>query len=269
MHEWIRPYKFMAARRTTQITLLFLLFAGNAFGWKVWVGNLSASRIADTVPLSDPYAILQMLAAGVMVPAEALTGAVLVLLFFGIMGGRVFCSWVCPMNMVTDLANRLRKVCGMDASGRRLQVSRNIRYWVIGLSLGLSMLLGVAAFEWISPVSMLHRGIVFGMGLGWAAVLAVFLLDLLVIKNGFCGHLCPLGGFYAIVGRYSLVRMRHQKEKCTLCMKCVDICPEPQVLDQVGKESTAVLSGECNNCGRCVEVCDDNAICFGLRTLQP
>jgi len=46
-------------------------------------------------------------------------------------------------------------------------------------------------------------------------------------------------------------------------MKCLDVCPERQVLHMVGKQSGAVLSGECINCGRCMEVCNDNAVRFG------
>ena len=112
---------------------------------------------------------------------------------------------------------------------------------------------------------MLHRGIIYGMGLGWTAVAAVFLLDLLVVKNGFCGHICPLGGFYSIIGRYNIIKPRYIDERCTNCMKCIDMCPEKQVLHMVGKASGLVLSGECINCGKCVEVCDDDAIHFSSR----
>jgi len=265
MHGMIREYRFMISRRTVQIALLFLLYAGNAYGWTLFVGNLSSSKIADRLVLADPFAVLQIFAAGALVSSEAVVGAFIVLLFFLIVGGRSFCSWVCPVNLVADLADWLRKSLRIDGGGSELRVSRHVRYWAIGLTIGLSLLLGVAAFESISPIAMLHRGIIFGMGLGWTAVLAVFLFDLLVVKNGFCGHLCPLGGFYALLGRYSLVRVAHDKEKCTLCMRCFDICPEPQVLETVGKQSGYIQSGECNNCGRCAEVCDEEAMGFGIR----
>ena len=49
-----------------------------------------------------------------------------------------------------------------------------------GLALLLSALTGVAAFEWISPISMLHRELIFGIGLGLTAVLGVFLFDLFI-----------------------------------------------------------------------------------------
>jgi ferredoxin-type protein NapH len=101
--------------------------------------------------------------------------------------------------------------------------------------------------------------------MGWTLVLSVFLFDLLLVKQGFCGHLCPLGGFYSIITRFSLVRVNHSMEKCTRCMKCLEICPERQVLPMVGTSSSAVSSGECTNCGRCIEVCMDDAMKFGSR----
>ena len=176
--------------------------------------------------------------------------------------GRVFCGWVCPVNMVTDLAAKIRSVFNLDTAWKSWDISRDVRYWIAALSLVLSAVLGVTAFEWISPIGALHRGIIYGFGFGWSFVLIVFLFDLFAVKNGFCGHLCPLGGFYSLTGRFGFLRIGYDHDKCTLCMKCIEICPEKQVLNIVGKQSGPVLSGECINCGRCVEVCDDDAVKF-------
>ena len=123
---------------------------------------------------------------------------------------------------------------------------------------------GVAAFELISPISMLHRGLVFGMGFGIFAILAVFLFDLLVVKNGFCGHICPLGATYSLIGKFALLRVKHTLANCTKCMQCVRVCPEPDVLKPVGKEDGAFKTMTCLRCGRCIEVCDDNALHFSI-----
>jgi len=261
----VREYKFRALRRISQISIMILFMAGNIVGLHILRGNLSTSKVMDTLPLADPYAVLQIFAAVRIVSAETLFGASVVLLFFGLVAGRAFCSWVCPMNMVTDLANLLRKKTGLDLSGKSPALSRKARYWIFAVSLAVSFATGIAAFEWISPISMLHRGIIFGMGLGWTIAAAVFLFDLVWIRNGFCGHVCPLGGFYALTTGLSLIRIKHSKEKCTSCMKCIEVCPERQVLPMVGKASGAVTSGECTNCGRCVEVCNYDAMKFGTR----
>ena len=260
-------YRYLFFRRFTQIGILVLYFGANAWGWTILMGNLSSSLLFDVIPLSDPYAGLQMVAAGAVMAADLLLGMFIVTIFYLVVGGRAFCSWVCPINMVTDAAALLRRKLGIDAIAKKQPASRNMRYWVLGLSLIISAVMGITAFEFISPISMLHRGIVFGLGFGWAAVLIIFLFDIFVLRNGWCGHICPLGGFYSLVGQFSLVRVQHYEENCTLCMKCKAICPESQVLHMVGKESLPVLSGECTNCARCIEVCDDDALSFSIREL--
>lgn len=266
--ETVVKNRYLILRRLVQLSLLSLYVMGNYAGWTILQGNLSNSLILGTVPMSDPFAILQIVLAGGVIAFNALIGALVVLLLYGLFVGRAFCAWVCPMNMVTDLANWLRKVLGIDEAERRIWLSRNIRYWILGLALLLSLFLAMPAFEYISPIAMLHRGIIFGMGVGWAAVLIVFFFDLFVHRNGFCGYICPLGGFYSLVTRLSLIRVKHEQEKCTLCMKCKEVCPEKEVLHMVGKRSEFVTMGECINCARCIEVCEDDALHFNIRTLS-
>lgn len=259
-----RENRYRILRRIVQVSLLALFWAGNAYGWKVLQGNYSSSLFLGTVPLADPFALLQIFATGTITAAESLLGGAVVLVFFAVIAGRAFCSWVCPVNMVTDLAGTVRD--GSIGRAPGLSLSRNARYWVLGLSLALSAALGIAAFEWISPISALHRGVIFGMGAGWVVVAALFLFDMFVVRNGFCGHLCPLGAFYSLAGGRSMVRVVHRRDRCTSCMRCIELCPEPQVLPMVGKRDGAVTSGECTNCGRCIEVCPEDAMRFGLRT---
>ncbi len=261
----IKNYRFRILRRIIQFSVMFLFIGGGLFGWPAFRGNLSTSKLFGSLSLADPFAVLQIIATGKTVAAEAITGSLIVISFFGILAGRAFCSWICPLNIVTDAANWLREKAGLDSAGKSPFLSRNARYWAIAVSLAVSFATGVAAFEWISPVSMLQRGIVFGMGTGWIIVFSVFVFDLLLVKHGFCGHICPLGAFYSLITRFSLLRVRHRRDNCTLCMKCLEICPESQVLAMIGEKSGTVLSGECTNCGLCIEVCDFDAMKFGLR----
>ena len=260
----MRQYQFLILRRLVQVGLLLLYFLGNYAGWKILQGNLSGSLVFGVIPLSDPFAILQLFFSGAIVGSNALIGALIVALFYGLLVGRAYCSYVCPINLITDLANYLRRILKVGNLGSFVFLKRQIRYIVLALSLILSSIFGLAAFEAISPISMLHRGLVFGMGLGGFSLLIVFLLDLFVAKNAFCGHLCPLGAFYSFIGRFALLRVKYDLESCTHCMECKHICPEKQVLGLIGKNSGNVISGECTRCGRCIEVCGDNALTFNL-----
>ncbi len=269
MSRFFFSYRFLIARRITQVTLLFLLIGANLWGWKIITGDLTFSELFEKIPLTDPFALLQLFAAGASVKGTAVAGALIVSLFYLFLGGRSFCGWICPVNLVTDAAGGIRRRLKTDLEDEDgfVRLSRNVRYWMIGISLILSALLGVAAFEFLSPISMLHRGLIFGLGFGWTAVGMIFLFDLLVVRNGWCGHLCPLGGFYTLIGRGSLIRIRHEVDRCSRCNRCIAVCPEREVLSEIGKRSRPISRGECVLCGRCVEVCEENALHFGIRKI--
>jgi len=264
----LQVWHLLLLRRSVQLGVLLLFIGTVRWGWEVagrpvLTGNLSSSELFGIIPLADPFAALQILLTGHLLLQEVLLGAAIVLIAYALLGGRVWCSWVCPINMVTDLSAWLRRRLGISDLFR---ISRSIRYTVLALALTLSVLTGVAAFEWISPISMLHRELIYGIGLGWTAVLGVFLFDLFILRHGWCGHLCPLGAFYALLGKLALIRVRFDTPTCTHCGECARVCPEPQVLNL--KEAAAagmIASGECTNCGRCITVCPEGTLQFKLR----
>ena len=266
---WLMAHRWLIARRVSQLTILSLFLLGPLASIWIIKGNLTSSLTLDVLPLTDPYILLQSVFAGHVPVTTALIGAAIVLAFYALVGGRVYCSWVCPVNMVTDAAAWLRIRLGFKGSGTRLR--RVTRYWILGATLLISMITGTIVWEFINPVSMFHRGLIFGAGLAWTIVLAVFLLDLFISRNGWCGHLCPVGAFYSLLGKTSIIRMRADaRNQCDDCMDCFEICPEPQVITPAlrGEEKgvgPVILSINCTNCGRCIDVCSKDVFKFGTR----
>ncbi len=122
----------------------------------------------------------------------------IVLAFYLLVGGRVFCSWACPVNVVTDAAAWSRRRLGIK-TGRVPDAAT--RYWLLGGLLVAAAMTGTLVWEWVNPVSLLHRGLIFGMGGGLFVIAGIFLYDLLVASRGWCGHLCPMGAFYGLLGQ--------------------------------------------------------------------
>ncbi|EOJ3673441.1 quinol dehydrogenase ferredoxin subunit NapH [Vibrio parahaemolyticus] len=259
---WWRAHRFLVLRRLSQLTIIALFMAGPTLG--VLTGNLSSSMLLDTVPLSDPLIVLQALATGHIPEFNALLGVVIVVVFYAILAPRAFCAWVCPLNIVTDLAAWLRRKFNIKASYRW---SPAIRYWLIPVLMLGSALSGAILWTWLDPVAALHRGLVFGMGAGWVLIALVFVLDLLLVEHGWCGHLCPLGAAYGVIGRKSLLRVTAvRREDCTKCMDCFYVCPEPEVLRQPLKEGDRrVMDQNCISCGRCLDVCPEHVFEFKNR----
>ncbi|EGR1562273.1 quinol dehydrogenase ferredoxin subunit NapH [Vibrio alginolyticus] len=259
---WWRAHRFLILRRLCQFTIITLFMAGPTLG--ILTGNLSSSMLLDTVPLSDPLIVLQALATGHVPEFNALLGVVIVVVFYAILAPRAFCAWVCPLNIVTDLAAWLRRKLNIKASYRWSPV---IRYWLIPVLMLGSALSGAILWTWLDPAAALHRGLVFGMGAGWVLIALVFVLDLLLVEHGWCGHLCPLGATYGVIGRKSLLRVTAvRREDCTKCMDCFYVCPEPEVLRQPLKEGDRrVMDQNCISCGRCLDVCPEHVFEFKNR----
>ena len=264
---WFGAHRWLILRRVAQLSVLALFLTGPWFG--VWIakGNLASSLTLDVLPLTDPYLFVQSLAAGFMPGATALIGAAIVAGFYALFGGRLYCAWVCPVNVLTDTAAWLRRRLGLK-SGR--VPDANTRYWVLAGSLLAAALTSSLVWEWVNPVTVVQRSLIFGLGGSLTVVIAIFAYDLLVASRGWCGHLCPMGAFYGLLGQKSLLRITADRRgACNDCMDCFKVCPEPQVirpaLKKAGQDSPLILERDCTNCGRCIDVCGRNVFHFTHR----
>ena len=265
---WLKAHKWLLLRRASQLIILGLFIIGPAYGIWIVKGNLTSSLTLDILPLSDPFILLQSVIAGNVAAGTAIIGAAIVLVFYLLVGGRVYCSFVCPMNIVTDASRWLAKRLNLPKGWKP---ARETRYWILAAVMIAALVTGVMAWEMLNPVTVLHRGIVYGLSYTWTIALAIFIFDFVVSRRGWCGHLCPMGAFYGLVGQASLVRVRAPKRQdCNDCMDCFAVCPEPHVITPAlrgadTKASPVIMSGDCTNCGRCIDVCSLNVFEFSTR----
>lgn len=265
---WWGAHKWLLLRRTSQLGVLGLFLLGPLAGIWIIKGNLSSSLLLGSIPMTEPFLLAQMLAAGVMPLATAWLGFALVFGFYWLFGGRLYCSWVCPVNLVTDAAYWLR--CRFNIRGG-LNLVRGLRYWLLAMALVLAAMTGSLTYELFNPVTATQRGIIFGIGQAGLLVLGILFFDLILAKRGWCGHLCPMGALYGLIGHTSLVRVRADgRDRCDDCMECFAVCPEPQVIKPVLKGEAqgigpVIAAGDCTNCGRCIDVCSKDVFGFGLR----
>ena len=265
---WWQALKWLVLRRLSQLSIIALFLAGPMLGYWIVKGNIASSLTLEVLPLTDPYVLLQSFVAGHEVISTALIGAVIVTVFYLLIGGRVYCSWVCPINIITDAADWSRRRFNIKGGAR---FSDKTRYWILLMTLVLAVVTSSIAWELVNPVSIVYRGIIFGSGFALLLAVSIFLFDLLISRKGWCGHLCPVGAFYSLLGHYSLLRISARKrEKCDDCMDCFMVCPEEQVIKPALKGESkgigpVIMDMNCNNCGRCIDVCAKDVFTYSSR----
>lgn len=85
-------------------------------------------------------------------------------------------------------------------------------------------------------------------------ILIFFLVLMVLVTRPFCQTFCPLGAFYALTTRFSLIRLSTDRDACIACGKCNKVCP---VNLDVPRE---VGGPECIACSDCMKACPKLAI---------
>lgn len=254
--------RWLFSRRIVQLLIIAAFAVELPEGGYVAQGNLSSS-VWFGIGLTDPYIWLQSLLAGAPLGKAALIGVAIVAVFYLLLGGRIYCSWVCPINLVTDLSYWVRQKLSIKSN---FTLSKNLRVAILVLSLLLSFLSGTLAWEAVNPITLFQRELMWGSVAGATVLASIFLFDVFVTRRGWCSHICPVGAFYSELGRVGRLRVKATQEgACHGCAECIKVCPEPHVLAPVvAKKAAFVTSGDCTRCGACLDQCSTGALAMNL-----
>lgn len=274
--------KWLIARRTVQLLVIVLFtlplllagwgLAGSYVGGDlevttpaegVFFGSLSSSEIFG-LNLLDPFAILQVVFAAKAFDPSWLIGILPVLLVYGLIRGRAFCGWVCPVNLLVEAASWLRGKLKIEATP--VKIPRRAKIGVATAVLVLSAVTCVPVFEIISPISAINKGLIFGSTAGLWLLVAILAIEIGWGGRLWCRSICPLGGFYEVLGKVGLANVRIDHEACIACKKCKDVClADPAILDPAIEGADCIVrAGDCMACGSCVEACPTAALSISL-----
>lgn len=184
--------------------------------------------------------------------------------------GRVFCSWVCPINTLQECSDWIRrKVAGRRrALPDRWLLPKSILWYILVAELMLSMVLGAPLWVFLSPPGLVGRELmtlVFFHTLAWEGVIIIAILLLnLITRRFFCRYLCPLGGLLGVLGVNRRLVVKKNPDSCVMGRKCDRACPLGLTPSEGGGQGAY-----CWNCGKCVDVCGHGGIGFHWRKPGP
>lgn len=79
-------------------------------------------------------------------------------------------------------------------------------------------------------------------------------------NRAFCKYICPIVVFLKPASYFSLIKVRHEPEKCVKCNKCRHVCPMNVDMMSNSRTRTRTNGTECILCSSCVEICPANAL---------
>ncbi len=256
-----------AARWVFFVLSVLSVLAPSAVGW-LKLGGFRPEIAADApswLARINPFeGLVILLARGAGAALPYLPS--LLILGLTLIGGRVWCGWICPMGTLFSLFGR---------NGRTLpwQWARRVKtvFFLTSLifaSIGMTAMLHgdplVLFRRWVEGAADVFRGgaldreMILRLGLPLGVLLALNGLE----RGFYCRYLCPLGGCLGLIARFGLLRRSVNRLTCIECGACARKCPVGAIAPELGFASDPA---ECVQCGDCQIDCPKDAITFSFR----
>ena len=181
--------------------------------------------------------------------------------------GRAYCGWLCP---VGGLQECCMIAVDKKAKGGKLNLIKFFIWvpWLSAIILIFFLNEGIKKLDF-TYITIAHHGIslmdIKAYMVYYFCLTLALLICILGGKRGFCHYVCWAAPFMIIGSRirkhfkYSFLKLRCEREKCSSCGLCNKNCPMSlDVMNMV--QTKEMYNSECILCGSCADTCPKKAI---------
>lgn len=271
-----------------------------SFGFFIFLILWAAYPESGGLPLDvflklDPVIAITTIIAGRQIETGFLVAVAVVL--SGLIVGRAFCGYICPMGTTIDVLQRiiypgskLKNPLSGYESGKKF---RPAKFYLLVFVIS-SAIAGISVAFLVAPISLITRFyglVVYPASLWivdsaidlasplyvhfpelaymqipskvfatnfWVAGFIILIVALAIKAPRFwCAYLCPSGAMIALFSRKPFFR-RKVESSCSGCGKCVRYCPS----NAIRQNPHETVHSECLTCRKCQTICPENAISF-------
>ncbi len=258
-------------RRWLTLLVVNLLFVVSYyFDVQLLEGALTASRFAG-FHMADVNAALQVMLAHKHVVLNLIIGTTTVLVLWLLLGGRSFCSWVCPYHLLAEWAEALHLWLAERKLVKDHSFHRGTRTLLYVIFAVLALATGYTVFETISPTGIVSRALIYGPGVALIWVGTLLLFEIFVSRRAWCRYICPIGLTYGLVGSVSPLRVTYNAVNCHHEGECRKVCLVPHVLNMTikgrARDVTMDIGADCTRCGLCIDACPTGSLKYEFKGL--
>lgn len=202
------------------------------------------------------------------------------LILLGVLLGRFICGFLCPFGWLQEL---LHKIPSKKLSTKKLKPLTYLKYAILLLAVVLLPAIVVndlgmgdpffckyicpqGVLEGAIPLAAVNEGIRSALGPLFnrkLIILIVVVVLSVLFYRPFCKWICPLGAFYALMNKVSLLGIKVDEHKCVSCGKCARVCKMDVDVTKTPNHT------ECIRCGKCITSCPTDAIKFNYGFEMP
>ncbi len=275
--------------KTGRVIIALLFFVAILVAFADIKGNLPTHYFKGVFFLQFIPSVLEFLSS-----KSVLSIGFLVVLILTLIGGRIYCSIICPLGILQDIMIYLKRKFSAKQRFRFKKALNILRYSFLSVTLIYIIIAGTIELNRLFVLTLLDPYAIFGrigshiiqpvflainntiarlipsIGMHSLEARPVSLISLAIAASMFilvavmtffrgrlyCNSICPVGSILGLLSKLSFYKIKINQSDCTRCGKCQFVC-KANCIDTTNMK---VDETRCISCYNCFSSCSNSAI---------